>query len=92
MAHGEANPVMAFTKFKASRTLRAPLVLKSNRSALQVLALFAVIGLSGCATSAPDTVIRIDKAQGSQQNIASLTSVISANPQSNGTTARCLRP
>ena len=39
--------------------------------------------LSGCATSSPQTndVFQLDRAQGSEGNIASLTSVINANPQ-----------
>ncbi|MDQ1187053.1 tetratricopeptide (TPR) repeat protein [Agrobacterium larrymoorei] len=41
-----------------------------------------VAALAGCATTTQtNDVFQIDRAQGSEQNIASLTSVINANPQ-----------
>ena len=44
-------------------------------------ALAAVLSLSACASSpTPTDVISIDRTQGSQQNISSLTAVINANP------------
>ena len=60
-----------------TRSLRSPKI-----AVLPVFAIVTALGLAGCTTgSTSDAVIRIDKAQGSQENIASLTSVINANPQ-----------
>lgn len=58
-------------------------LLKNNKRFRVSLVVCTVLaGLSGCATSnQTDDVFRIDRAQGSQENIASLTSVINANPQ-----------
>jgi tetratricopeptide (TPR) repeat protein len=68
---------MAVITFNPSRSLR------SQKSViLASLALAAALGLAGCeTTNTSDAVIRIDKAQGSQENIASLTAVINANPR-----------
>ncbi|KAE8236083.1 hypothetical protein A4X03_0g9560, partial [Tilletia caries] len=46
------------------------------------MVLLAAMTLAGCATTTETTdVIRLDRAQGSQENIASLTAVIQSNPR-----------
>ena len=72
---------MAITTSKQFRTSNLSFFVSKRAAALPALALLTAIGLSGCQTASTDTVIRIDKAQGSSENIASLTSVINANPQ-----------
>jgi tetratricopeptide (TPR) repeat protein len=68
---------MAVITFNPSRALRL-----QKAAFLPALAFAAMFGLAGCETSnTSDAVIRIDKAQGSQENIASLTAVINANPR-----------
>src|ERR1700743_3136170 len=79
---GKANPVMAAIDMNASVSSNSSgLFSKMRLAPLPLLALVGALCLAGCQTNNADTVIRIDKAQGSQENIASLTSVISANPQ-----------
>src|SRR5689334_13737176 len=76
MTHGESARMADFL-FSSSRSLRAP-----KAQLLPMLAVLAAVGLAGCQTeNTSDAVIRIDKAQGSEGNIASLTSVINANPR-----------
>ncbi|MGO7425346.1 tetratricopeptide repeat protein, partial [Rhizobium ruizarguesonis] len=68
---------MAVNTFNPSRALRL-----QKTAFLTALALAAMFGLAGCdTTNTSDAVIRIDKAQGSEENIASLTAVINANPR-----------
>ena len=68
---------MAVNTFNPSRAWRL-----QKTAFLPALALAAMFGLAGCeTTNTTDAVIRIDKAQGSEENIASLTAVINANPK-----------
>ncbi len=50
------------------------------RVVLAALAVTSLMALAGCATTTSDDTIRIDRAQGSEENISSLTSVINSNP------------
>ena len=53
-----------------------------RHSLASAVALLAALALAGCATTTETTdVIRLDRAQGSDENIASLTAVIQANPR-----------
>ncbi len=51
-----------------------------SKSALPA-ALITLMALAGCATTTSTDMITVDRAQGSQENIASLSSVISSSPQ-----------
>ena len=52
-----------------------------RRGSMIVLALLMGTALAGCQTSPTGELAPIDVAQGSEQNIASLSSVIQRNPQ-----------
>ena len=44
------------------------------------MTLATALALSGCQTASTDDMIKVDREQGSEQNIASLSSVINSNP------------
>ena len=50
------------------------------RGALMIAAASACLAVAGCQTSAPISAIDIDRTQGSEENIGSLTAVIRNNP------------
>ena len=75
MACKTAAPVSALLGLTAS----SPHI--RTRTALSALALASTVLLASCSTTSQTTdLIAVDRAQGSEENIASLTSVINANP------------
>ena len=52
--------------------------------AMAIAALIAGLALSACQSGPTGELTTIDTAQGSEQNIASLTAVIQRNPQRSG--------